>query len=188
MMRKLILSMQISLDGFIEGPHGDMSWIKTDDEEQWEDTFEMLQSVDLLILGRVMFSDYRDYWKNALNNPNASANDARYARYAADTPHIVFSSRMHNPDWSNTSVVRGNVIEEIKKLKAKPGKDIYVVGGARLAATVIEGGLVDEYRLTINPSIIANGKSFFQQQHSRRNLELISSKSVKAGRLIVRYK
>src|SRR5689334_19531297 len=116
-MRRLILAMQISFDGFVEGPHGDLSWIKTDDEKQWEDTFEMLQTVDLLILGRVMYPGYRDYWKNALHDPKASANEVRYANFAASTPHIVFSTRMHNPDWSNTSVIRGNVVEEIKKLK-----------------------------------------------------------------------
>ena len=180
--------MQMSLDGYIEGPQGDMTWVNTKDDEQWEDTFEMLETVDLVILGRVMFSDYRDFWKKALTNPDATPTEARYARFAANTPHIVFSTRMQNADWFNTSVIRGNVVEEIKKLKSLPGQDIYVAGGARLAATVVEGGVVDEYRLTVNPTILGSGKSFFQQQHGRRNLELISSKSVRTGRLIVRYR
>lgn len=186
-MRKLILSMQMSLDGFVEGPHGDMSWVKKDDQEQWEDTFDMLQSVDVLVLGRVMYPAYRDYWKHALVDPDASAEEVRYARFAAETPHLVFSNRMQNPDWSNTTVIRGHVLEEIKKLKSQTGKDIYLVGGARLAATAVEGGAVDEYRLTVNPCILGNGKSFFQLQHIRRNLEHLSSKTLRSGRLIVRY-
>jgi dihydrofolate reductase len=187
-MRKLILKMQVSLDGFIEGAQGDMSWLNTDDPDQWDDLFDMLENVDLLLLGRVMFPEYRDYWKNALTDPKASANEVRYAQYAAKTPHIVFSSRMQNPDWSNSTVVRGHVVGEIKKLKLLPGKDIQVVGGAGLAATVIEGGLVDEYRLIVNPTILGGGKSFFQQQHGRRNLELISVKTLDSGRLILRFK
>lgn len=186
-MRKLILNMQISVDGFIEGPQGDMSWIKTDDLDQWDDLFDMLENVDLLILGRVMFSEYRDYWKNALTDPKASASEVRYARYAAKTPHVVVSTRMQNADWSNTTIVRDHLNTEIKKLKSQPGKDILVVGGARLAASVIEGGLVDEYRFTVNPSILGGGKSLFQQQHSRHNLELISTKTLGSGRLIVRF-
>jgi dihydrofolate reductase len=186
-MRKLILSIQMSLDGFIEGPQGDISWIKTNDDDEWEDYFDMLQSVDLLVLGRVTFPDYRDHWKNALTSVQASANEVQYAQYAANTPHIVFSSRMHNPDWSNTTVIKGNVIGEIKRLKAQPGKDIQVVGGARLAATVIEGGLVDEYRFVINPVILGNGKSLFQEQHGKHNLDLVSSKALQSGRLIVRF-
>ena len=187
-MRKLILKMQVSLDGFIESAKGDMSWMNTDDPDQWDDLFDVLENVDLLLLGRVMFPEYRDYWKNALTDPKASVNEVRYAQYAAKTPHIVFSSRMQNADWSNSTVIRGHVVGEIKKLKSLPGKDIQVVGGAGLAATVIEGGLVDEYRLTVNPTILGGGKSFFQQQHSRHSLELISAKTLDSGRLIVRFK
>jgi dihydrofolate reductase len=95
---------------------------------------------------------------------------------------------MHNPDWSNTTVVRGHVNTEIKKLKSQAGKDILIVGGARLASSVIEGGLVDEYRLTVNPCILGGGKSLFQQQHSRHNLELISTKTLDSGRLIIHFR
>ena len=187
-MRKLILSMQVSLDGFIEGPNGDMSWMQTDDGEQWDEVFEMLQSVDLMILGRVMFPDYRDYWKQALTNPKASANEVAYARLAEKTKHIVFSSTMKDPQWNNTQIINGKVVDEIAKIKKQPGKDIYVVGGAKLAATVMEGGLVDEYRLTINPVIVGNGKSFFREQHSKHLLEPIHTKVQKSGVILAAYK
>jgi dihydrofolate reductase len=85
-MRKLILSMQLSLDGFTEGENGDMSWLQKEDPEQWSDLFEMLETVDLFFLGRVMFPDYRNYWKSALTNNNVSANHRRYAQLAAKPP------------------------------------------------------------------------------------------------------
>jgi dihydrofolate reductase len=187
-MRKLILSMQVSLDGFIEGPNGDSSWLIKDDDEQWQDLFEMVESVDLFLLGRAMFPGYRDYWKQALTKPGFSSNEVAYARLAEKTNHIVFSNTVKDPEWSNTKIVKGRVAEEVAKLKNQPGKDIQVVGGAKLAATVIEAGLVDEYRLRINPVIVGSGKSFFKDQNTKRFLELISTKKLKSGIVIVRYK
>ena len=180
--------MQISLDGYVEGPNGDMSWMQMDDEEQWQEVFEMLQSVDLMLLGRGMFADYRNYWIQALTNPKASANEVAYARLAENTKHIVFSGTMTDPEWSNTEIMKGDVADMIGQIKKQPGKDIYVVGGARLAATVIEAGLVDEYRLTINPVIIGSGKSFFRDQHSKRVLEPIQTKVQKSGVILANFK
>jgi dihydrofolate reductase len=187
-MRTLILSMQVSLDGYIEGPRGDMSWIEKDDDELWKDLFGMLQSVDLFLLGGGMFADYRNYWKQALHNPTASHNEVAYARLAEKRKHIVFSSTIKDPKWDNTQIVNGNVEEEIKKLKQELGQDIQVVGGARLASTVIAAGLVDEYRLTINPIIIGSGKSFFKDQWARHSLRHISTKVLNNGIMVVRYR
>lgn len=187
-MRKLILSMQVSLDGFTEGPGGDMSWVATDDDNQWKDLFEMLESVDLFLLGRVMWPEYRDYWKKALTSSTASPNDVAYAKRAEKTKHLVFSQTMNDSGWENTTIIKGPVLEEVVKLKEASGKDIQIVGGAKLAATIIEASLVDEYRLTINPVILGDGKSFFRTQHSKQVLELISTKELPSGVVVVRYK
>lgn len=180
--------MQVSLDGFIEGPNGDTSWMIKEDDEQWQDLFEMLESVDLFLLGRAMFPDYRKYWKEALTKPGFSANEIKYARLAEKSNHLVFSNTMKDPEWKNTKVVSGDVCEEIAKIKKQPGKDIQVVGGAKLAAKVIEAGLVDEYRLNIIPAIVGSGKSFFKDQNTKRSIELISTKKLKSGVVIARYK
>lgn len=179
--------MQVSLDGFTEGEHGDMSWLQTEDPEQWSDLFDMLESVDLFLLGRVMYPDYRDYWKSTLLNKNASANHRRYAQLAEKTAHIVFSQTLKETGWENTRILRGNVVEEVKKLKQLPGKDIQVVGGAKLAATMINAGLVDEYRLVLNPVIVSKGKSFFRQLTNCSKLQLQYVKPLKSGVVILRY-
>jgi dihydrofolate reductase len=186
-MRRLILKMQVSLDGFIEGPNGDMSWIMKDDE-LWEDLFEMLESVDLFLLGGGMFGGYRDYWKAALTKPGFSTNEVKYARLAAKSDHIIFSKTWQDAAWANTKIIGGNVADEIAKIKKQPGKDIQVVGGAKLASTVIGAGLVDEYRLAIVPVILGTGKSFFKDQSTKRSLELISTRQLKSDVVIVRYK
>jgi dihydrofolate reductase len=186
-MRKLILSMQVSLDGFTEGENGDISWVQKEDPEQWPDLFEMLESVDLLLLGRVMFPDYRDYWKSTLSNNNASSNHKRYAQLAEKTTHVVFSKTMKETGWDNTRIIPGNVVEEVKKLKTQPGKDIQVVGGAKLAATVMNAGLVDEYRIIQNPVVICRGKSFFRQLTRSSKLQLQYVKPLRSGVVILRY-
>jgi dihydrofolate reductase len=96
-MRKLILSMQMSLDGFIEGENGDATWMNTNDPEDWPDLFEMLKTVDLFVLGRVMWPGYRDYWKQALTSSTASSNEVKYARMAEKTKHLVFSNTITGP-------------------------------------------------------------------------------------------
>jgi len=180
--------MQISLDGFVEGPGGDMSWLLKDDNDQWQDLFEMLQTVDLFLLGGGMFPDYRAFWKQALTNPQSSANQLAYAKLADKTKHIVFSRTMKDAGWANTQVVGGPLPDEIAKIKATPGKDIQVVGGAKFAAAIMDTGLVDEYRLRINPTILGGGKSIFRDQHWRYKLELIGAKTLKSGVVIARYR
>ena len=186
-MRKLILAMQVSLDGFIEGPGGDMSWFVHDDPEQWADLFGMWQSVDLFLLGRGMWADYRNYWKQALTSSTAPSNELAYAKLAEKTKHIVFSRTLADPGWENTTIIKGPVAEEVRKLKQAPGKDIQVVGGARLAATILEAGLVDEYRLSIHPVILGEGKSFFRDQHARQSLRPGITKTLSSGVIIARY-
>src|SRR6186713_1158030 len=159
-MRKLILSMQMSLDGFIAGENGDTSWMRTNDPEDWTDLFEMLKTVDLFVLGRVMWPDYSNYWKQALTSSTASPNEVKYARIAEKTPHLVFSKTIKDPEWTNANILSGDVVEEVKKLKQLPGKDIVSFGGAKFARTLIDAGLVDEYRLAVVGAIVTKGKSF----------------------------
>lgn len=187
-MRKLIVAMQISLDGFVVGENNDMHWIATDTPEIWDDLFEMLEDVDLFLLGRGMYAGYRDYWKKALGVTGFSENEVKYARLAATAPHIVFSSTLKDPQWENTRIMNGNVVDEVRKIKEQPGKGIYVVGGARFAGTLIEAGLVDEYRLTVNPIIVGKGKSLFQNVTRQRELELLEIKQMPGGVVVLRYR
>jgi dihydrofolate reductase len=179
--------MQISLDGFIAGPDEDTSWIKTDDEEDWHYLFEMLESVDLLLLGRKMYPEYRDYWKKCLTDPGHSESEVAYAKFAEKTKHIVFSNTITNPGWENTEIVKAKAEDEVKKIKQQPGKDIYLVGGAKLASSLIAAGLVDEYRLVINPAIIGSGKSFFRDQNTKHLLKPVETKILTSGIIIAKY-
>jgi dihydrofolate reductase len=189
-MRKLILCMQVTLDGYVEGPKGDMSWMQPDDDEAWDDLFGMLSNtVDLFLLGRGMWPEYRDYWKKALAEPDKfSVNELKYAQLAERTQHVVFSKTLKNSGWENTCVNHGNLAEEIKKIKAGKGKAIQIVGGADFAAALIDLGVVDEYRILLNPAIVGGGKSFFHQLKNRQNLQLTDVKKLSNQVLVLNYK
>ena len=193
-MRKLIVALQISVDGFIEGPNGELDWAMADDEETWKDVFEMLESVDTCILGRVMYPDYEQYWLAVLANPTgnlplsckpATKNEIAYARWADKTPHFVLSTTLHKVEWETTRIVRD--VEEIRKIKLQPGKDIYAVGGATLVSSLMNAGLVNELRLLISPVVLGRGKALFKDVKEHHALTLMRAKPLKSGKVSLTY-
>nr|WP_294943905.1 dihydrofolate reductase family protein [uncultured Mucilaginibacter sp.] len=189
-MRKLILKMETTLDGYVEGKNGDMSWMQFDDDATWAELFDMLNDkVDLFLLGRNMWHGYRDYWRKALAEPDKfSKHEVEYAKLAEKTPHIVFSKTLKESGWENTTINSGDLEAEIKKIKASDGKDIQIVGGAEFAASMLDTGLVDEYRILVNPAIIGGGKSFFHQIKNRHSLQLTEVKQLNGRVVALVYK
>jgi dihydrofolate reductase len=186
-MRKLILKMHVSLDGFVAGPNNDMSWMQPDDEEEWDELFRAIENVDLFLLGGGMWEEYRDYWKKALTGDGFSAGETRYARLAAQTPHIVFSSSIKDAGWQNATIETGDLEQIVGRLKTAPGKDIQIVGGAALAASLIDSGLVDEYQIWVEPAIVGQGKSFFHNLKTRHRLTQQTVNKLQNGVVIITY-
>lgn len=185
-MRKVILSMQITLDGFVCGPNDELDWLKGGDDE-WNEMFNDLEFVDTCLVGRKMYPGYADYWRSVLTNPNADKNELRYAQYADRPSHIVFSkSGSVKSGWANSRVAK-DPEHEIAQLKALPGRNIIVWGGAGFASSLVNLGLIDEYRITLNPTLLGAGKSPFHDVESQRKLELTESKRLKSGNVILRY-
>jgi len=193
-MRKIIAAMQVSIDGFIEGPKGELDWAIVEDEETWRDVFAMLESVDTCILGRVMYPDYEQYWLAVLANPtgslplrgkSATKNEIAYARWADKTPHIVVSKTLAEVEWKTARIVRD--VEEIRKLKQQPGKDMYVVGGATLVSSLMNAGLIDEVKVMVNPVILGGGKALFKDVNERKSLKFVRTKPLKSGKVSLTY-
>jgi len=184
--RKLILSMQITLDGYVAGTNDEADWLLSG-EDEWSDLFEDLQQADTFILGRKMYPGYSAYWQKVLGNPDSDANELKFARLAERTPHIVFSKNDFKPDWRN-STVGHDLTTEIAKLKQGNGKNIIAWGGANFAASLIELDLVDEFRFEINPVLLTSGKALFHHLQERKQLHLISSKPLQSGLVVLRYK
>ena len=185
-MRKIIAVLQISVDGVIEGPNGELDWAMADDEGTWSDLFEMLTRVDTFILGRVMYPAYEQYWLNLLDNPAAGTkNEVAYARLADKIPHIVLSKTLDKAAWKTTRIVRD--VDEIQKIKQQPGKDIVVWGGATLVSNLMNLGLIDELRLLVNPLVLGGGKALFKDVKERHALRLVRVKPLNSGKVGLTY-
>jgi dihydrofolate reductase len=194
-MRKIIAALQVSVDGFIEGPNGELDWAMAEDEETWRDIFEMLTHVDTFILGRVMYPDYERYWLAVLANPDgilplsgraATKHEIAYARLADKTPHLVVSRTLDKAAWPTTRIVSD--LEEIRRRKQQPGKDMHVVGGATLVSSLMNADLIDEVQLLVNPLILGGGKALFKDVTERHALELVQTKPMNSGKVRLTYR
>ena len=188
-MRKLIAAMKSSVDGKIEGPEGYADWV-----EAWSDDYDLIPQIDACLLGANMYPGYERYWTAIQNEPDKpiwitgaapTPAEIEWARFAAQTPHYVLSSAMTSALWPRTSFVRG--LEDIAALKLQSGKDIYLVGGARTTASLIDAGLVDELRLIVYPLIAGEGKALFETTERRRGLELRKVQQLQGGRVSLIY-
>lgn len=179
--------MQMTLDGFIEGPKGELDWAAKEDVEAWQDHFDLMRSVDTLLLGRVMYPGFEKYWLAAPTNPSSTKNEMEYARLADRTQKIVFSRTLEKVKWKTTKIIKDHVAEEINRMKQQSGKDMILLGGAGLASTFVNLGLIDEYHLIMNPLVLGGGKRLFKDVKEKHQLKLMSTKTLTSGKVILHY-
>ena len=183
--RKVILSMQMTLDGFLAGPN-ELDWLIGGDDE-WVELFKDLESVDTFLLGRKMYPGYSGFWKGILADPQSQPDLLRFARLADKTTHILLSRTVKTADWQNTRIAN-DAAAEIARLKSEQGKDIMAWGGAELATNLVNQDLVDEFRISLNPTLLTKGKSLFGNVQERKRLSLIDSRPLESGLTILRYR
>jgi dihydrofolate reductase len=176
-MRKLILWDMVTLNGMFEGPDHDISWFVFEDELE-NYIRETQAAADTLLFGRVTYEMMASYWSSA---------EGWIADFMNGVEKIVFSRTLSNADWTNTRLVKDHVPEEIAKLKDAPGREIFVFGSADLSATLIKEGLVDEYRIAINPVVLGKGVPLFKEGMKRLDLRLLETKPLKSGVVILHY-
>ena len=177
-MRKLIMWNMVTLDGFFEGPNKELDWFRFDEElEKYIKDSQM--QVDTFLFGRVTYQMMAAYWPSA---------DGEIAHFMNNVPKIVFSRTLEKAEWKNTRLVRDNVPEEVSKLKQQSGNDLFIVGSANLAATLMQHGLIDEYRLGVNPVVLGSGAPLFKGSHDRLNLTLLEARTLASGLVILHYK
>lgn len=188
-MRKLITGMKVSVDGKMEGPEGYADWV-----DAWSEEYGLTPQIDACLLGGVMYAGYERYWSAIQNEPDKplpmtgklpTPAELEWARFAEQTPHYVLSNTMTSAAWPTTRFVRS--LEDIAALKQQPGKDIYLMGGARMTASLIDAGLVDELRLIVYPLLVGEGKALFGATQNRRGLELRKVQQLTDGRVSLVY-
>jgi dihydrofolate reductase len=181
-MRKVIFFMLTSLDGYFEGPDRDINWHNVDDEFN-EFAIRQTGEFGALLFGRVTYELMAGYWPTEA----AKRDDPIVAGLMNSLPKIVFSKTLEKVDWENTRLVKDNFAEAISKLKQEAGKDIAIFGSSNLTVTLMEHGLVDEYRIMVNPVVLGNGKPLFKGIRNRINLKLIKTKTFKSGNVLLYY-
>jgi dihydrofolate reductase len=181
-MRNVLFFMLVSLDGYFEGPDGDLSWHQVDDEFN-DFSIEQLNSVDMLLFGRVTYQGMASYWPT----PAATMDDPMVAARMNTIPKIVFSRTLEKAEWNNTRLIKDNVAQEVTKLKQQPGKDLIIFGSSDLAASFAEMGLIDEYRIMVNPVVLGGGKPLFKGIAHKLNLKLVKTRTFGNGNVLLYY-
>lgn len=182
-MRKVIYSMGVSLDGFIAGPNGEIDWAAPD-EELHRFHNEQTRELGAHFCGRRLYEAMLP-WETAHENPSATEPVLEFAGIWQNLPKIVFSNILEKVEGNATLATEG-VAEEVAKLKEQPGKDL-AVGGAGLASTFIELGLVDEFRLFVSPVVLGAGTRYFPAAEARIDLELVETRTFGTRVVYVRY-
>lgn len=185
-MRKLKLQMQMSVDGFVAGPNGELDWMVWD----WDDVLkeyvtELTDSVDTIVMGRNLAEGFIPYWKNVASNPEDLQHD--FGKKMTDKPKSVFTKTLQTSDWENTKLAKGNLSDEIFEFKKQPGKDIITYGGATFASGLIQLDLIDEYHLFINPVVLGNGMTIFKDAEEKKKLKHIKTTISNTGINILLY-
>jgi dihydrofolate reductase len=181
-MRKVIFFNHMTLDGFFEGRNRDIHWT-TVDRELNDYTHEQLGSDGLLLFGRVTYELMAGFWPAA----EAKEADPITADYMNAVSKIVFSRTMEKAGWNNTRLVKGEAVEEIKKLKNQPGKDMVILGSSDLISALMREGLIDEMTIMLNPVILGSGNPLFHGLETMVNLRLIKFRTFLSGIIMLHY-
>ena len=181
-MRKIIVSNYVSLDGFIAGPDGEIDWFIWD-EEMAKYSRDLLYSIDTLLFGRVTYELMAGYWPTA----SPPSEDQAIIDAMNSLPKIVFSRTLARADWTNTTLVKEINKEEILKMKQQPGMDMVIFGSGSIVSTFAQLGLIDEYRIIVNPVVLGRGKPLFKDIRDRINLRLLKTKAFSSNGNVILY-
>lgn len=185
-MRKIIMLIHSSLDGFAARADGGLDWIVyTKELEAYSHSLHA--QTDAAIYGRVTYEGMKSYWPTVLSDPDSDEAARAHARWANAATKIVISKTLTESDWENTIFIGEDIAEEINKIKAQDGKDIWLLGSPSVARLFTELDLIDEYRININPSFLGGGTSLFGAMGISRNLKLIEAKTMDGGVIALRY-
>jgi len=181
-MRRVLFFMMVSTNGFYErGPWG-IDWHVVDREFN-EFAVAQLRSADTLLFGRKTFEGMARYWPT----PEAIAEDREVAELMNTSQKIVFSRSLEQSDWSNTRVVKGDAVTELRRLKAGPGGDMLLLGSSDLATSLAPSDLIDEYRLMVAPVALPAGKAVLQGLGTDLRLRLEEVRPFASGNVLLRY-
>jgi dihydrofolate reductase len=182
-MRKVSVFNFVTLNGYFKGPKGDISWHRHGPEEN-EYAAESLRSGNTLLFGRVTYEMMASYWPT----PVAIKNDPIVAEGMNNADKIVFSRTLKKVEWNNTRLVKDNIVDEIKKMKQMPGKDMTLLGSGSILTQFAEQGLIDEYQLMVDPVVLGEGTPIMNGIKHKLDLELTGIRPFRSGVVLLSYR
>lgn len=183
-MRKIVMLNRVSLDGFFAGPNGEIDWFIHDPEVD-KAAHEMMQP-DTLLLGRLTYQMFVDYWPPVAKDPGAPQEARKIADELNQMTKVVFSKTLKEVTWENTKLVKDDVVEEVKKLKQGDGPDITIFGSGTIVQQLANEGLIDEYLLTVTPVVLGTGKPLFKNLN-KFTLKLLETRIFTTGNVLLHY-
>ncbi|WP_333596903.1 dihydrofolate reductase family protein [Chryseobacterium flavum] len=171
-MKKIILDLATTLDGFIEGPNGEIDWCIMDDDMNFDG---FLSGIDTIFYGRVSY----DAWGNYQPEENAAPEEQKLWNTVHSKNKFVFSSQ--NREDENAVFISSDIVEKVSEIKNQGGKDIWLYGGAGLIKTFIQENLIDIYRISVHPVVLGKGKPLFEDIKERLNLKLVKTNVFRSG-------
>jgi len=184
-MRKIIVSMNVTLDGFMAGTDGELDW----HFPLWNDEMsiyfcDQLGKTDTILLGRVSYERMARYWPNK----TFTGIELEYADMMNNHNKVVFSQTLEYATWSNTRLVRENISEEVLKMKRLPGKDMIIYGSGSIVRSFIQDGLIDEFQIWVHPVFIQHGVPMFRDMEENVHLRFVKARTFSSGVVILYYK
>ncbi len=189
-MRKVILMMMVSLDGFIDGPNGEMDWIPFEEEFQRYVNGIHGVEVDTILYGRVAYQKTGNQDQNMLVRiyPGPAQDIIEWVNKLDGMTKVVFSRTLTGVEGKNVRLAKGSIEDEVLRLREEPGRDMQLIGGSALVSEFIRLGLVDEYRVMVAPVLLGGGKPLFKGVVERRNLQLAKVYTFPSGLVILHYR
>ena len=186
-MRRLIVQEFVTIDGLAAGPKGEVDFIPAateGDSVVADNQMQFIDTIDMIVLGRVTYEMFAGYW------PNATGDDKPFADKLNAIPKIVFSKTLDSAPWGSweeATISRGDPREEVRRWREQEGKDLVVWGSLTLVESLAEAGLVDEYQLWLLPVVLGGGRPLFAEGVGSIDMELLEAKSSDRGATLLRY-
>ena len=184
-MQKLIVFNQITLDGYFTGQNGDLSWAKEnqDDAEFQAFTRDNAKGGGVLLFGRVTYEMMAGFWPT----PQAAAMMPEVAKQMNNLPKVVFSRTMEKAEWNNTTLVKGDIAGEVRRMKQAPGPGMVIMGSGTIVAQLATEGVIDEFQLVVYPVVLGRGRTMFEGVSRKLGMRLLSSRTFKNGVEVLCY-
>ena len=184
-MRRLIVFNNVTVDGYFADAQGDLRWAhhETQDDEFNAFVAENAGGGGVLLFGRITYQLMASYWPT----PIALKNDPVVAEGMNKLPKVVFSRTLNEVTWSNTTLLKGDLASEVRKLKNQPGKDMAILGSGSLVSQLAQEGLIDEFQVMVNPVVLGSGRSMFAGVTRKLNLKLTKTRPFNNGNVLLSY-